>query len=448
MSVWLASRAGLRTFVKRLAGYQFRQEVQRSWVGSSEDFWNSQAERLNKIYTFARARVPYYRERPEWYRTRTFTGASLLSDLRTLPILPKSAVRENNEMFWATPRLPLTSFHTTSGTSGTPLRLPATIHERGLTEEILSQWNQRICGSRTPRTLFLSGFLTPSQSDEKLVWHDRATGDAYLSIYGLGSANRGAVIDLFRRLQPERIYGYASAVHQLALLLGDAVVDVKDSCFAVVTSEVLFPNWRATIEAAICRKVYDLYGSQEGSHLAIECEAGRLHIHPMIGIVEIVDDAGQPVPAGGMGRVLVTGLARRSMPLFRYELGDAAESTGYSDRCDCGLSWPTIGLVQGRSEDLVETRDGRRIGYLCFHATKNLRGIREAQLVQTDYESFTCNLVLVTPERANTSEIEAVIRQQLLNRLGADVDVSFRYMSEVPRGPGGKFKAVEVRMAR
>ena len=149
------------------------------------------------------------------------------------------------------------------------------------------------------------------------------------------------------------------------------------------------------------------------------------------------------MPAGQIGQVLVTGLIRRTMPLFRYRLGDTIASTGFAVDCPCGLPWPTIGAVSGRSEDLVVTRDGRRVGYLCFHSTKNLRGISESQLVQVDFERFVFNMVLSDPA-ADRAALEAKILEQLRTRLQTAVSVEFRYLPEIPRGSRGKFKSVVV----
>lgn len=181
--------------------------------------------------------------------------------------------------------------------------------------------------------------------------------------------------------------------------------------------------------------------------MALECEMGRMHLHPMVGLLEIVDDDGRPVPAGRSGQVLVTSLIRRTMPLFRYRLGDSIESTGFATDCPCGLSWPTIGSVDGRSEDLIVTRDGRRIGYLCFHATKNLRGVAESQLVQVDFERFIFNIVLSSSWSACSVQ-EAQILEQLRTRLQTEVSVEFRYLPEIPRVSRGKFKSVVVDFKR
>lgn len=439
-----ATKSGVKGYVKSLAGLRYRALVRKAWAMSTQEFWDYQTAAFRDMYKFAVTRVPYYTNHPDLYPANLPLDGNALALLSRLPILEKQTVREHNIELWPKPTLPLTSFHTTSGTTGTPLRLPATVWERGLTRAILEEWYFRICGSRKPRTLSLSGFLTPSATDKELVWVDHLTGNLCLSIYSLNRANRSRIINYLERLKPQLIYGYASAVHQLALLFEDVEFPLQGQCVAVVTSEVLQPTWRTTIESSLCRKVFDMYGSQEGSHLALECLQGQMHINPLVGIIEIVDEQGQLVRPGDSGKVLVTGLIRRSMPLIRYAVGDTVQFTGYASHCACGLSWPTIGRIDGRSEDLVRTRDGRRIGYLCFHATKNLSGIKEAQLVQTGYEQFLCNIVPSETEVMDRHHLEQAITGQITMRLQIPVNIEFRYVDTIPRGRNGKFKAVVV----
>jgi phenylacetate-CoA ligase len=411
---------------------------------STEEFWGYQTTALREMYDFALQRVPFYKEHPELYPTKLSPQGSALDLLRDLPILEKATVKANNTRLWPEPPLPLTSFHTTSGTTGTPLRLPGTIWERGMVRAISEEWYLRVTGHRKPKSLLLSGFLTPSAEDRELVWKDHITGNLCLSIYSLNQANRARIVEYFNELKPNLIFGYASAVQQLALLFEGSENPWREHCVAIVTSELLQPHWRETIEASLCRRVFDMYGSQEGAHLVIECEAGSRHIHPLVGIVEIVDDAGQVVRPGETGRVLVTGLIRRSMPLFRYAIGDMAEFTGYATGCSCGLGWPTIGVVGGRTEELVRTRDGRAIGMLGYSVLKDLRGIKEAQIVQKGYEQFVCNIVRSETETVSGEQLESQIRSQMNSRLQLDVHVQFNYLDAIPRGANGKFKAVVV----
>ena len=439
-------RAALNKWIKRAAGLHHAGLVRRAWTMSPEEIAEYHRQTLLENYAYARERVPYYREHPELYPPAD-QGLSASQVLTLLPILDKATVRGWMEDFYARPLPLLTTFHTTSGTSGSPLRLAATLWERGFHTAIYDHWEARVAGRFAPRTLFLSGFMTPTAGGRDLYWRDPISGNVFLSIYALNVAHRDAIADLIRRMRPQLIYGYASTVHNLAQMLGDSVADSKDTRVSIVTSEVLYPTWREEIQKNICCRVYDLYGSQEGSHMALECEMGRMHLHPMVGLLEIVDDDGRPVPAGRSGQVLVTSLIRRTMPLFRYRLGDSIESTGFATDCPCGLSWPTIGSVDGRSEDLIVTRDGRRIGYLCFHATKNLRGVAESQLVQVDFERFIFNIVLSSSWSACSVQ-EAQILEQLRTRLQTEVSVEFRYLPEIPRVSRGKFKSVVVDFKR
>jgi phenylacetate-CoA ligase len=169
-----------------------------------------------------------------------------------------------------------------------------------------------------------------------------------------------------------------------------------------------------------------------------------MHVNPLVGIVEIVDDQNRPVGAGQEGRVLVTGLRQRSMPLIRYEIGDMAESTGFDVNCPCGLQWPTIGAVQGRSEDMIVTKDGHHIGHVFGHAIRNLLGITEAQLVQRSIGVFDVLIVPSDSEPHNRANNEQAIQAEITKRLQESVKVRFQYVDAIPRGPKGKFKRVVV----
>jgi phenylacetate-coenzyme A ligase PaaK-like adenylate-forming protein len=106
-----------------------------------------------------------------------------------------------------------------------------------------------------------------------------------------------------------------------------------------------------------------------------------------------------------------------------------------------------MGPVNGRSDDLIITRDGRRIGMLGASITiHNKIGILKAQLVQRTYDQFECRIVLdplAPPERA---EVEAEIERELAKRIGYSISIAFQYLHDIPRGSRGKFKNVIVEM--
>ena len=449
---WKPTQLGLNIIIKGLAGYRYRSLARQAWNMSESEFWRYQTNVFEAIYQIAKEKVPYYKNHPDLYPEISFKEDNILEVLSKLPILKKQTVRQYNPDFWSYPISPLSKFNTTSGTTGTPLKLPSTIWEKALFQVTCEEWYLRQCGVRHPRTLQLDGDITPSSADKELFWRDYTSQDVYLSIYSLSRRNRERVIKLIKDLNPQLIWGYASAVHQLAKLLDGWEYPLKDTRIALVTSEILHPHWRADIERSLCRKVFDFYSSMEGCHEVVECSHGNMHINPLVGIVEILDDRDRPAEKGELGRVVVTGLNRKSMPLIRYEIGDSAVSTDYDTNCSCGLKWPTIAHVEGRLENLVKTRDGRRIGLLGSAVLRDLQGVKESQLVQIDYEKFICNIV--KSESENTGDtggeyrdrhLENTVKQKLITHLQTDVDVEFRYLDSIPRGSRGKFTAIVVK---
>ena len=440
---WRATKTGVNRFIKSLMGLPFRAKVRRSLEMTPEDFWSYQRVALHAIYQYAREHVPFYKEHPSSYGPLP-QKRPVLDALAQLPVLDKQTVKERNEDFWGPTPSALTKYHTTSGTSGTPLRISATLREKGRFQAAKEDYFRRVSGSRYPRSIRLSGFLTPTKESNRLYWRDWAANRLFTNIYALRPRNRSDVVDVVRRFQPELFYGHASAVHEFAKLVGERLPRSREKATGIVTSEVLLPHWRSTVEKNICRKVCDFYSSQENSHLITECRAGKRHINPLIGIVEIVDEQGNPVEAGQTRDVLITGLISKSMPLIRYKIGDTALYASYETGCACGLSWPTIGRVEGRSEDLVEIEDGRRIGMLGYHAVKDLEGIQECQLIQRGYHRFVCKIVQDDMKTVSQrEEMEEHIHSVVERRMQERVRMEFEYPARIPReGENDKFKAV------
>jgi len=91
----------------------------------------------------------------------------------------------------------------------------------------------------------------------------------------------------------------------------------------------------------------ETYGNAEGVSAAAECSAGKLHLWPDLGIVEILEGK-QPVPAGTTGDLVCTGICNRMMPLIRYRIGDRG-CLDDRKKCSCGRTLPVFGLYR-RSE--------------------------------------------------------------------------------------------------
>jgi phenylacetate-coenzyme A ligase PaaK-like adenylate-forming protein len=147
-------------------------------------------------------------------------------------------------------------------------------------------------------------------------------------------------------LQPVALAAYPSA---LSLLVAEREAGrLAITPFAVSSSSEHLPaELRARAEASFGVGVVDMFGSTEG--LVGASEPGDPHIVLAAdqAVVELVDEAGAPVPAGTpSAKVLVTNLVNTVQPLIRYELSD--RFVRQPDHPDHGHPLVT---VDGRDDD-------------------------------------------------------------------------------------------------
>ena len=97
------------------------------------------------------------------------------------------------------------------------------------------------------------------------------------------------------------------------------------------------------------------YASTEMATSFADCTFGTGgHLLPDLMVVEIVDDAGPPLPPGEPGEVVATPLQVSGMPLVRFRTGDIA--TLHAAPCPCGRTSPRLGPVIGRKSQMLKVK--------------------------------------------------------------------------------------------
>jgi phenylacetate-CoA ligase len=169
-----------------------------------------------------------------------------------------------------------------------------------------------------------------------------------------------------------------------------------------------------------------------------ECEHGRLHLWPEVGLVEVLDP-----DSDGVGELICTGLLNADMPLIRYRVGDRGRLVGGSSGCPCGRALPALGPIEGRAFDyLVCPHDGHRIWQSLNQIA--IGAVREVQLIQENLHSVRVRYV---PANDAVQAAGEVLASRLRERLGP-VEVILEPVEQIPRGPNGKFRAVISKVAQ
>src|SRR5690606_31032064 len=241
-------------------------------------------------------------------------------------------------------------------------------------------------------------------------------------------------LDALARYGVVYLYGVTSSLLVLAqevLALGRRDLRMH---VVITNAEPVFEHQRRAIEEAFQCPMRETYGMGELVAAASECPHGRLHVWPEVAHFQILRD-GEPVPPGESGEVVGTSLINPAMPLIRYRVGDVARMDPDPAPCPCGRRLPRLAAVEGRSEDALLTRDGRRVSSL----TTVLYGLplREAQILQDGIDRLT---VRYAPAPGFTTTHAAALTGRLRERMG-EITITLEEVAAVPRTSAGKVRA-------
>jgi len=440
----IAQERALSLFARRLDRLYYGGTFESECRQIRDTHWPSQDAieawqmgRLRTLLPRATASVPHYRSA---LRGLDVGRLRSIADLRELPLLDRQAVRRREREFLDEGLDPRRLFKDkTSGTTGTsvtvywpigPLRrLQATLEVRVRNAAGVSRL--------LPRAMLGGRPIVPGDTRKAPFWrYNRFWKQLYLSSYHVSRESAPSYVTAIRGSGVEWITGYGSAIAALAESAMAAGVDpIRMKC-VVVSGDTLQPGMRKSIEGFFRCRCFDSYGQVEGFSMAMECEEGRLHLVPEVGIVEIVREDGSPCSAGEVGEMVATGLLNDGMPFIRYRTGDFA-AYAVDQNCRCGSNHPVIEALEGRVDDYLVTADGRRIGRLST-AVKRSPSIHSAQIVQDRPGS---GYLLIRPGEGYRSEDALPVVDDIIERIGA-FDLDVLEVEEIPKMPTGKTRLV------
>jgi phenylacetate-CoA ligase len=239
--------------------------------------------------------------------------------------------------------------------------------------------------------------------------------------------------------RPHVVYGLPSAIREVGRVLQEGGARLRVP-LVFTSGELLHPGARAAISHAFQARVFDVYGSSETKEIAWECPAGRMHVNADAVWVEIVDEAGHPVSDGVEGQIVATSLLNHAMPLLRYRVGDRGSLL--PGRCDCGLTFPLLGVVTGREAEMLELKGGRRISpYALTCALERVGQMLRYQVTQLDPARVRVRAIPHpdADREAMADRIRAVLRTEVAPFLEAEIE----YVDRLAQGPRAKSRVVE-----
>lgn len=283
-------------------------------------------------------------------------------------------------------------------------------------------------------------------------------GDPFITIAGnsLRTANRKILENVYHRLQNNYfikgdiindnlsinfsrtnkavlLYGYPSSILNILKVKPDLVTNMSSLKAIFTTSEQLVPKTRSVLESTLGVPVFDMYGANDGGILTCECNRhDGYHINSRNCLVETFQNE------YGMSEILLTNLTSYSFPFVRYRVGDLG--TVNKKTCSCGLTWPKITELKGRTRDLILLPDGKLIHGSWFNSLfYRHQEIDGYKIIQSEDKSLTVFIHVIDADKF--VELSNVIYMEIKNSL-VNIDLKIEQLMEL-NPSNDKFKLIE-----
>lgn len=310
------------------------------------------------------------------------------------PVLEKELVRKDPGQFLAYPKL-LTSQASTSGTTGTPLKLYRSplciIMEQACIDYVTGNRN---CNIRNIKAAVLRGDFIKNLEDVQPPFWKYSVGNKRLIL----SSNHLTKFTVehyeneIARYAPKCLLAYPTSLESLCglLLSMDKKLHIP---FVVTSSEVLSPRARELAYKALGCELIDYYGQAERIAFAYSYKKGEYYFLPGYSHLELEYSSSEK--EADLYEIIGTPLWNLAMPLVRYRTGDLIRVMKGSTPSDiekiCYGVAPFRGIV-GRINDYLVSPDGAKlkgIGYI----PRDIDNIIQMQVIQEKLDEIRLLIV-------------------------------------------------------
>ncbi|WP_088330333.1 AMP-binding protein [Lacimicrobium sp. SS2-24] len=424
---------------------EIRKALEKSQWHTPEQLKTAQSKRLQKFIATLYEHVPYYKTIMQ-SRGLTPDDIKCSEDLVKLPFLDKQTIADNFDALKSDVAGPLNRFNT-GGSSGQPLIF--LLGNERVSHDVAEKWRATRWWGVDIGDKEIVAWGSPIElgaQDKVRLARDKLFRSQLIPAFDMTQEKLLGFIHQIKESRPRMLFGYPSVFDLLAKTAEKVGIRLDNLGIKVafVTSERLYPYQRENISRVFGCPVANGYGGRDAGFIAHECPAGGMHLSYEDIVVEIIDKAGNPLPAGEPGEIVVTHLGTSEFPFVRYRTGDIA--TLSDKRCDCGRGLPMLESIEGRSTDFVVAADGTMMhGLALIYILRDMDGIEAFKITQ---ESLQLTRVEVVSKQQLTDAMVKQIESGFKARLGAQVEINVQSVTEIAAEKSGKYRYVISKVAQ
>jgi phenylacetate-CoA ligase len=391
----------------------------------SEAFVRRHEQDLNKLLKHAVNCCAFY---------SAYSGDSV----SVFPVVNKSLIKAQQEQFMARGFDPGKMYSvTTSGSTGTPFQTfqDGQKRQRNSADTI---YFAGLTGFKIGYRLFYLKIWVEKKMRSKLAY--RFQNMLPVDVIHLNDREIQSLIDRMKRVRSHSgILAYASALELICQYLDrKQAPPVRTRVKSIIAmSESLNDYTRTGMEKYFGVPVVSRYSNLENGIIAQQEAGGKLRflINSASYHVEILKmDSDDQAGEGELGRIVITDLFNRAMPMIRYDTGDI----GAIETDPVNESRMYLSTVEGRKLDLLYDTDGALVSsYIVYKNMWQYPEIDQYQLVQDDANLYTFRI-----NSRGTFEKEKQLVDEFKSFLGQDADFRVEYVTEIPLLASGKRRKI------
>lgn len=403
----------------------------------------SQFEKLKNILIYASENVVYYKN---IFSEIKFSPHSMKSfdEMRIIPLLTKEIVKKHStELISETVTKNELREASTGGSTGVPMyfyRDLKTLYLRRGQELFFDRWMGYDLGDKL--AYFVSGSHFDGRIDLLKQKIKNMTSDRIISFdpHDITDAYMAKFYDLFVSRKPKMIKCFPNALTPFAQFIKKNNLKPPPVKVISCTGENLYQQQKDLFQEIFEGEVFEKVGTRECGVIASECNKHiGLHLFTEGVFTEVINNDGESAQPGESGKLLITDLFNKAMPLIRYEIGDMAIQ-GEDGICECGSALPKISKYLGRDRDIISDEDGNsKPGYLFVEVIRQMNLDAQLQIRQHVDKSITVRIV---KNKINLAQVNELI-SQYQQIVGSKIKIRIEYVSYIGRDPSGKFSYVK-----
>lgn len=413
--------------------YQHFRDLEKNQWLPIEDLETLQWKRLKKLLKHAK-------KSPYWKKILKGKTIKSIQDLQKLPVMTKQNLQNYLEEMTIRPEHKVIE-NATGGSTGEPTIFyqdRERNYHRAMDQLRHDRWAGWDVGEKV-------GLLWGANHDLKA--YTRISGriantlffqQIPLDAFELTASKMKRYLKILKRKKPPIIQAYAQAITTFADFIKEKGLSVKplQLCGIISSAEKLYPKQRKRIEKVFGCPVFDRYGSREVGLIASDCDHFEgMHINADNVLVEFLDEKGNPVKPGELGRIVVTDLWNMVTPFIRYDTGDMG--TSKEGQCSCGRGLPLMKEVVGRESDFIKLRNGKMIhGEYFTHLFYGVRGLERFQMIQKSFDRL--EFKIVKNDDFDPKKMDAIIKKMKEFLEDPSIEIDIQYVERIMTPQSGK----------